>query len=302
MNRPTTADYLHLHFLVLIWGFTAILGLLISVSALSLVFYRTLLAAMGLWLVLYSQKKKLGVAPSDRWKLLGTGLVIALHWTLFFGAARVANASVCLAGMATTSLWTSLLEPLFFRRRLRLVEVVLGVVIMAGLYLIFRFEIDRALGLLMAVFSAMLASVFTIINSQFTRRYSPLTITFYEMSGACGGSLLILGLYLALGWEKLASLAPQPADWLWISILAFVCTVYAYSASVWLMRKFSAFAVNLTVNLEPVYGIMLAWLIFGERERMTAGFYAGTLVILVAVLIYPLLNRKLESKEDFSVQ
>ncbi|MGA0557547.1 DMT family transporter [Larkinella sp. VNQ87] len=292
MQKTTTADYLHLHFLVLIWGFTAILGLLISVSALTLVAYRTLLAALGLAVVLMVQKKMVAIAPADRLKLLATGLVIALHWALFFGAARVANASVCLAGMATGSLWTSLLEPLFFRRRLRLVEVTLGLVVMAGLYLIFRFELDRAVGLLMAVFSAMLAAVFTIINSRFTRRYSALTITFYEMCGAFGGSLVFLGLYLALGLEKPQALWPQPTDWIWISILALVCTVYAYSAAVVLMRKFSAFAINLTVNLEPVYGIMLAWLFFGDRERMTTGFYIGTLVILVAVLAYPVWSRK----------
>ena len=302
MNRPTTADYLHLHFLVLIWGFTAILGVLISVSALTLVVYRTLLSAIGLGILLYAQKKMAPVALSDRLKLLATGLVIALHWALFFEAARTANVSVCLAGMATGSLWTSLLEPLFFRRRLRAVEVILGVVIMAGLYLIFRFEIDRAIGLLMAVFSAMLASIFTIINSQFTRRYPPMIITFYEMSGAFGSSLLFLGLYLAFGLEKPSALWPQPTDWLWISILAFVCTVYAYSASVWLMRKFSAFAVNLTVNLEPVYGIMLARLFFGDRERMTTGFYVGTLIILVAVLVYPALNRKMSERKPYPVQ
>ena len=302
MNRPTTTDYLHLHFLVLIWGFTAILGVLISVSALTLVVYRTLLAAIGLGVLLYVQKKMVPVSSSDRLKLLATGLVIALHWALFFEAARTANVSVCLAGMATGSLWTSLLEPLFFRRRLRAVEVILGVVVMAGLYLIFRFEIDRAAGLVMAVFSAMLASIFTIINSQFTRRYPPMVITFYEMSGAFGSSLLFQGLYLAFGSEKPTTLWPQPTDWLWISILAFVCTVYAYSASVWLMRKFSAFAVNLTVNLEPVYGIMLAWLFFGDRERMTTGFYAGTLIILLAVLVYPALNRRIDKNKNYSVQ
>ncbi|MGV3558458.1 DMT family transporter [Larkinella arboricola] len=302
MNRPTLTDYLHLHFLVLIWGFTAILGLLISVPALTLVVYRTLLAAVGLGVLLVVQRKMVPVAPADRLKLLATGVVIALHWALFFGAARVANASVCLAGMATGSLWTSLLEPLFVRRRLQLIEVVLGMLVMAGLYMIFRFEIDRAAGLLMAVFSAMLAAVFTIVNSQFTRRYPPMTITFYEMSGAFGGSLLFLGLYLAFGLETPSSLWPQPTDWLWIAILAFVCTVYAYSASVWLMRKFSAFAVNLTVNLEPVYGIALAWLFFGDRERMTTGFYAGTVVILVAVLVYPVWQRKMDKKNVYPIQ
>ncbi|WP_266363437.1 DMT family transporter [Tellurirhabdus rosea] len=288
--KPTFKDFVHLHFIVFIWGFTAILGLLVTLPALTLVVYRTLLAAIGLWLVLRFQGAMRPVTPADRTRLLLTGGLVALHWATFFGAARLANASVCLAGLATGSLWTSLLEPLAFRRRVKPVEVALGLVVMAGLYVIFRFEFDRALGLSVAVFSAMLSSLFTIINSQFTRRYSALTITFYEMTGAFLGSLVFLGLYLGLSGEA-ATLIPAGNDWLWIGILAIVCTVYAYSASVQLMRKFTPFAVNLTVNLEPVYGIVLAYLVFGESERMTTGFYLGTLVILAAVLAYPMLNR-----------
>jgi drug/metabolite transporter (DMT)-like permease len=289
-TKPTLKDYLHLHFIVLIWGFTAILGLLISVSSLPLVMYRTLLATLGLGLLLLVQKKSFGVPTADLFKLLGTGVIIAVHWVAFFGAARIANASVCLAGMATCSLWTSLLEPLVIRRRIQALEVGLGLVIIAGLYMIFRFEFDKALGLSVAIFSAMLAAVFSIINSQFTHRYPAQIITFYEMGGAFLGSLLGLGLYLGLSNEPMAVM-PVPSDWVWIVILALVCTVYAYAASVKLMRKFTAFAINLTVNLEPVYGILLAYLVFGESERMTTGFYAGTLVILLAVLAYPVLSR-----------
>ncbi|WP_234736576.1 DMT family transporter [Tellurirhabdus bombi] len=289
-TKPTLKDYLHLHFIVLIWGFTAILGLLISVSSLPLVMYRTLLATLGLGALLLLQKKSFAVPTADRFKLLGTGVIIAVHWVAFFGAARIANASVCLAGMATCSLWTSLLEPLVVRRRIQTLEVGLGLVIIAGLYMIFRFEFDKALGLSVAIFSAMLAAVFSIINSQFTHRYPAQIITFYEMGGAFLGSLLGLGLYLGLSNEPMA-IIPAPNDWIWIVILALVCTVYAYAASVKLMRKFTAFAINLTVNLEPVYGILLAYLVFGESERMTTGFYAGTLVILLAVLAYPVLSR-----------
>lgn len=302
MTKPTLNDYFHLHFLVLIWGFTAVLGLLVDLPAPTLVVYRTLLAALGLWVVLRfrSGESIWGIPTADRWRLLATGGLIALHWIAFFGAARIANASVCLAGMATGSLWTSLLEPIAFRRRVQSLEVALGVVVIAGLYLIFRFEFDRAAGLLLAVFSAMLSAVFTIINSRYAPRYGALTITFYEMVGAFGGSLLFLAVYLTLQTQPMP-LVPAAGDWLWIGILAFVCTVYAYSASVQLMRKFSAFAVNLTVNLEPVYGIVLAWLVFGDRERMTPGFYAGTLVILVAVLAYPFLNHRLEKTKKGSV-
>lgn len=300
MNKPTLSDYLHLHFLVLIWGFTAILGLLLEpLSAPALVAWRTLLAAGGLGVVLavrggatWVQVRRM--SWTERWPLLATGGIIALHWAAFFGAARLANASVCLAGMATGSLWTSLLEPLITRRRVKLIEVVLGVVVLSGLYLIFRFEFDRGAGLVMAVFSAMLAAVFTILNSRFTHRYDALVISFYEMTGAFVGSLGFLGGYLAFvsAPGALNTFVPTGWQWLWIGILALVCTVYAYTAAVRLLRKFSAFAANLTVNLEPVYGIGLAFLVFGDSERMTPGFYVGTLVILVAVLAYPLLTHQ----------
>ncbi len=300
MTKPTLSDYLHLHFLVLIWGFTAILGLLLEpLSAPALVAWRTLLAAGGLGVVLavrggstWAQVRNLSMA--ERWPLLGTGVIIAVHWAAFFGAARLANASVCLAGMATGSLWTSVLEPLITRRRVRTIEVVLGVVVLSGLYLIFRFEFNRGAGLAMAVFSAMLAAVFTILNSRFTHRYDALVISFYEMTGAFVGSLAFLAGYLTLANAPggPTTLVPTGWQWLWLAILAFVCTVYAYTAAVRLLRRFSAFAANLTVNLEPVYGIGLAYLIFGDSERMTPGFYVGTLVILAAVLAYPVLTRR----------
>nr|WP_293838944.1 DMT family transporter [uncultured Arsenicibacter sp.] len=301
--KPKLYDYLHLHFLVVIWGFTAILGLLLDpLNAPAVVAYRTLLASAGLALVVYVRNKDgFTVMAADRWRLLGTGVIIAVHWLAFFGAARLANASVCLAGMATGSIWTSLLEPLLLRRRVRPVEVVLGVVVMFGLYLIFRFAFDKVLGLSVAIFSAMLASLFTIINSRFARRIPALTMSFYEMTGA----FLTSGLFLLLFYltvindagvtDKLSVnqyfVPSSGSQWLWLAVLAGVCTVYAYTASMSLLRKFSPFAVNLTVNLEPVYGILLAVLIFKDKERMTPGFYIGTLVILAAVLAYPIIMK-----------
>jgi drug/metabolite transporter (DMT)-like permease len=194
--------------------------------------------------------------------------------------------------MATCSLWTALLEPLSSRKPVRLLEIFLGLLVVVGLYVIFHFEFDHALGLTLAVASAMLASVFTIINSRFTHRYDSLVITGYEMGGAFLATALFLPFYrqtLAEGQQL--QLVLTAADWLYIALLAWLCTVYAYSAAVRLMKKFSAFAMNLTVNLEPVYGIVLAFLFFGEKERMTTGFYLGTLVILLAVLAYPALSR-----------
>ena len=289
---PTFNNYLHLHFIVLLWGFTAISGRLISIPPVELVLYRTALALVGLGGVLYARGLSPRLGRVDVGRMLATGALLAGHWMLFFGAARVANVSVCLAGMATASLWTSLLEPLLGRKRISGLEVLLGVVIMGGLYLIFRFEFSHGLGLLMAIGSAMLAAIFSIVNSQLSQRHEGFVITFYEMAGALVFTLLLLPLYAHYAAPPGGlRLLPTPADCWHIAFLALVCTVYAYSASVQLLRTFSAFAMSLTINLEPVYGIGLAVLVFGESERMTPGFYGGTLIILLAVLLYPTLAR-----------
>ncbi|MCU0444604.1 MAG: DMT family transporter [Microscillaceae bacterium] len=287
---PNLKDYLQLHFIVLIWGFTAILGKLISIPALELVFYRTLLASVLLAGVLYGQKKSFRVGKRDFWVIIGTGMLIAMHWILFFGAAKL-NASVCLAGMTTATLWTSMIEPIFHRRKIKLFEIALGLVVIGGLYLIFRFEFNHGLALLMAIASAFLAAVFSVINSQLVMRHDHYTITFYEMVGAWAGTVLFLPLHiLYLSDNQGINFLPTSRDVFYIFILAGVCTVYAYSMGVKLMKKFTPFAVNLTVNLEPVYGIVLAFLIFGKEEQMTSGFYLGTLIILGAVLTYPYLK------------
>ncbi len=292
LPKPTFADYLHLHFLVLIWGFTAILGKLINpqLSRISLTFFRTLLAAVGLAVVLWLWKEWKRVPANDRWAMLGVGAIMGLHWLTFFGSAHVSSASVCLAGMSTTSLFTSLLEPLFARRRVRPLEIFLSLLVIAGLYLIFRFEVDQSLGLGLALVSAFLAALFTIANSRFVRRYNALLITFYEMNGATVAMLLGLAGVAFTSGLTAKEVIPQSTDWLWLGILAFVCTVYAYSAGVHLLRKVSPFTLNLTINMEPVYGMVLAYFIL--NERMTAGFYAGSVVILLAVIIYPMLNNR----------
>jgi drug/metabolite transporter (DMT)-like permease len=293
-SSPAFKDYVQLHFIVLIWGFTAILGKLLQpLDSSAVVLFRTMLAVVGMGVILLVRKQTISIPAGDRWRLLATGGIIALHWVTFFLAARIANVSVCLAGMATSSLWASVLEPILLRRRIRLVEVLLGVIVMSGLYLIFRFEFDKVVGLAMAVFSAMLSSLFTIINSRFTQRHDALVISFYEMAGASVGAL---GMWM-LVWatdsaNRVVQYVPQePVQWVWLLILSLVCTVYAYSVGVRLLRKFSPYLAILTVNLEPVYGILLAVLIFGDAEHMTTGFYLGTLVILAAVLAYPFLIR-----------
>jgi drug/metabolite transporter (DMT)-like permease len=295
-------DYVQLHFIVLLWGFTAILGVLIHIPAVEMVFYRTLLAAGGLVVLLNYRGISLWAGKGPIANMLLTGILIAAHWILFFAAARVSSVSICLAGMATGSLWTSILEPLIMRRPFKWYELLLGGVVILGLYVIFRFEFDHALGLTMAIASAFLSSAFTVINSRLTVQHNHFLITFWEMVGACLATALFFPLYTAtLAESGSLMLALNWVDVACLLVLALVCTVYAYSVSVELQKRLSAFTVNLTVNLEPIYGILLAIIIFNEHQQLTTGFFMGTGIILSAVLIYPVLVR-LERRRQLAVR
>jgi drug/metabolite transporter (DMT)-like permease len=300
MLPATFKDYLLLHFIVLIWGVTSILGLLISLPSLELVFYRTLLAAIGVAVLMGIRKESLRVAPMDLLKIVGVGVLISLHWIFFFWSAKVSTASVCLAGMATTSLWTSFLDPLINKKRIKPFEVALGLLVISGLLVIFQFENGYWLGLFMALAAAFLSALFSILNGRLTFRYSPYQITFYEMAAASLVALLFLPLYSyidgsAIQWDW------KGMDWFWLLILAGICTVYAFSVSVELMKRLPVFSINLTINLEPVYGILLAVLIFGEKEKMTQEFYLGTGIIFVSVLIYPVINSWQKKRKEASI-
>jgi drug/metabolite transporter (DMT)-like permease len=289
-------SYLTLHFLVLIWGFTAILGKLISLPAVEVVFYRTLIAALALILFILVTKRSFRTSGRRGYHMqLGTGAIIAAHWILFFLSARISNVSVSLAGMATCSLWTAVLEPLYYKKNIKPFEIFLGLMGLVGMIIIFNVAFTFWLGLVLAVVSALLASIFTIINAEFVRRgRDPFVITFFEMAGAFGSIVLFLPLYYYIQGTVVLDVSWN--DFLWLGILAIVCTVYAYSISVKLMKDISPFVMNLTVNLEPIYGIILAILIFGSSEEMSPGFYMGTSLILLAVLSYPVFNWYLKRK------
>lgn len=291
IGKATIKDYFLLHFIVLIWGFTAILGLLISLPALELVFYRTLIAAFGVALVAFLRKKPLAVTLPQLMKIAGVGVLISLHWIFFFWSARLSTASVCLAGMATTSLWTAFVDPVINRTKIKWYEVALGLLVISGLLVIFQFETGYWMGLSMALVAAFFGALFSVLNGRLTLRHTPYQITFYEMAAACLFALAFMPLYAAFISEgQPLQFAWKGFDWLWLLVLGGVCTVYAFSVSVELMKRLSVFTINLTINLEPVYGIVLAVLIFGESEKMTPQFYLGTLIILVSVLLYPVMN------------
>jgi drug/metabolite transporter (DMT)-like permease len=291
MQTGSIKDYLLLHFIVLIWGITSILGLLISLPALELVFYRTLLASLGVGILMVWRKQSMWVPTAQLIKIVGVGILISLHWIFFFWSSKVSTASVCLAGMATTSLWTAFVDPIINRTKIKWYEVALGLLVISGLVVIFQFESGYWLGLSLALLSAFLSALFSVFNARLTFRHTPYQITLYEMAAASLFALLFMPIYS----EFLNEGAPiqwawKGLDWLWMLILSGICTVYAFSVSVELMKRVSVFTINLTINLEPVYGILLAVLVFGEKEKMTPQFYLGTLVILISVLIYPVIN------------
>ncbi len=290
-------DYLLLHFIVFIWGFAAIFGVLISLPAVEVVLYRTGLSAIGLFFIVWFSGKKFGIrSGTDRSTIFLVGVLIAIHWILFFLSAKISNVSVCLAGMATASLWTSLFEPVYFRYRIKNFEVLLSVIALGGMVIIFNVEFDHFVGLLFAILSAMSAAAFTVLNSSLIKRNDHFVITFYEMGIAAASIGLGYPFFLWLSGVEGFQMSIGFYDWLFVFLLAGLCTVFAYSYSIKLMRRLSAFNINLTINLEPVYGIMLAVIIFGEKEKMSFGFYLGTLLILISVLAYPILNRIVRKK------
>ncbi len=288
-QKASIRHYVELHFIILLFGFTAILGKLISISAIELVAYRMSLAALGIAAILVFQRKTFGVPLKYLWRILLVGLIVAAHWVFFFEAAKVSNVSVTLGVMASGTLFVSILEPLIEKRKIWWVEVLIGIVIMIGLYILTQFAFEYIRGIIYALISSFLAALFGVFNRQLTQKFDSLTISFYEMIAGFLGILLyfVIQNISITPPNQLASL-----DYIWIPILAFLCTAYAFVGIVRLMKNISAYTVSLTINLEPVYGIIIAFFIFGESERMDLGFYIGTLVLLLAVFVYPILKRR----------
>jgi drug/metabolite transporter (DMT)-like permease len=243
--------------------------------------------------VIWFTKGQFEVTRNDLVKLLLVGLIVALHWLAFFGSARVSNVSVSLVGFATNSLWAALLEPWFNKTKFKKYEIILGVIVIFGLYIIFSFDFQYKAGLMLGILAGFTSALFSVYNSRFVKRIPARTITFYEMIGVFVGAGIFLPIYSSFG--NGINLTPTYMDLFYIAVLAGVCSVYAYTVAVELMKRVSVFMIQLTLNLEPVYGIVMAVIIFGEKEKMNFNFYIGTLIIMSAVAIYPLLKRKFET-------
>jgi drug/metabolite transporter (DMT)-like permease len=291
----TSTDYLKLHFIVFLWGFSAILGKLVTLPAVEMVWYRSLLAAIGMGAVIFFTRGQFKVARADLLKLFGIGFIVAFHWIVFFGSARVSNVSVSLVGFATNSLWASLLDPWFNKTQIKKYEVILGMIVLTGLYIIFSFDFQYKLGLLLGISAGFTSSLFSVFNSKMVKRIPARSITFYEMIGVFLGTGVFFPFYKMLWADNHhLNLVPSGMDLLYIGVLAGVCSVYAYTVAVELMKRISVFMIQLTLNLEPVYGIIMAVIIFGQQEKMNFNFYVGTAIILGAVITYPFVKKRFE--------
>ncbi len=289
-------NYLLLHFIVFIWGFTAILGALITIDAIPLVFFRMGLAVLFIAIYFLIKKKSFYLDKTGLLKFLFTGIVIATHWIFFFKAIKVSNVSVALVTMSTGAFFTSLLEPIFFKRKIKLLEIVLGLFVIVGLYIIFNFESQYQLGIFYALIASFLGSLFAVLNGLFIKKYDANRISFYQLLFG----VLFVTVYLFINNRfSIAFFDLSNLDWMYLVILSSICTAYAFIASVKVMEYLSPYTVMLTINLEPIYAIILALFIFGDKEKMNPEFYLGACIVLGVVLLNGIISNKSKFKEKF---
>ena len=289
MLSDNTKSYFKLHWIVFIWGFTAVLGRLITLDAMPLVWFRMLFAVVFIFIYNKFTKTSIRLPKKVILKFLVAGLVIALHWFTFFRAIKVSNVSITLACLSTGAFFTSIIEPIFFKKKIIWYEIFFGLLVVVGLSIIFKVEGNYIEGIVLALISAFLSACFAVINSKFVVNYEPKVISFYELFGG----VLFFSIFL-FGTSSFNSEFFQLSinDFLYLLVLSSVCTAYAFIASTSIMKFLSPYTVMLTINLEPIYGILLAVLIFKEREQMSPTFYFGALLILITVVLNAVLKAK----------
>ena len=282
MQRDNLKSYLQLHFIVFIWGFTAVLGELISIREASLVWYRMLLAGIFLFGYIIWTKKSFILPAKAIMQLTLVGFLIAIHWIYFFKAINVSNVSVTLAMFSVGAFFASILEPIFYKRKMLWYEVLFGLIIISGLFMIMKVETKYIEGILYALFSVFIGVLFTIFNGKLTQKYDSTIITLYEFFAG----FLFVSIYLLIEGKFDANFFTiSIRDWVLILLLSSIFTAYAFTASVKVMQKLTPYTVMLTTNLEPVYGIFLAYFIIGEDEKMSIPFYIVSAIILITVIL-----------------
>jgi drug/metabolite transporter (DMT)-like permease len=287
--ESTKKNLLILHFTVLIWGFTGVLGKVISIDAVPLVWYRVLIATGTLLAWFLITKKDIKITKKQFIQFFLTGAIVAIHWIFFFHAIKVSTVSVTLVCLSSFTLFTAILEPLIKKQPIQIGDILVGLIIILGIYMIFKFEGQYTLGIIFGLLAAVASSLFSTINSTLVQKSEPSIIGFYELVGG----LFWITLYRLYDGSLIhSSFNLSLNDWLYIGLLGTLCTSLAYVAGVSVMRTLSAFRVALITNLEPVYGILLAFIFFKDKEQMTGGFYIGAAIILSTIFFYPIYKKR----------
>lgn len=290
--------FLQLHIAVFLAGFTGILGRLIDLNEGLLVWYRLFITSVTMW-ILFSLTKKLKRIPwSDILKLSGIGFLAAVHWVTFYGSIKYANVSVALVCFSAVGFFTALLEPLILRVRFNWVEVLLGLIVMAGIYLIFHFDPQYKTGIILGILSAVFIAVVIILLKQLVKRINPETLLTYQLSGGLVTLTACMPFYLQ--YFPTDYIIPDANDWMWLLVLAWLCSVIAFQFSAYALKKLSAFTVNLTFNLEPVYGIILAFVVYQENELLSKWFFIGFAMIAAALIIHVIMVLREAKKQKMN--
>lgn len=284
---------LYMHTAVLLWGFTGVLGRAISLDFAVLVWWRMFLTAILVALIITGRRNWRKVAPADVLRLTFIGCLIGIHWVAFYGAIKFANASIALICLSTASVFTALLDPLVNKGKFVASELLLGLLAIGGVYLIYHGALDMSTGVFLGVIAAILSAIFTVLNKKIAHKYPARVMVFYEMTAGWLLISVLLGVVLAAGAEQWLISPQNPAgrlifwpsleDWLWLLVLALCCTVWAQSLALSALKQLSSFTVTLSVNLEPVYGIALAFLFYQEQKDLHASFYWGMGLIILSV-------------------
>ena len=276
MQKNKLKSLIHFHFIVFIFGFTAILGSLISIDSIEIVWYRMALASIVLLIYAVAFKKQINIPKSLILKLLFSGMIIALHWVTFFKAIKVSNVSITLSVLSLGAFLTSLLEPIFYRRKIILYEIIFGLIVVIGMSLIFKSQFQYIEGILYALVSVFLSVLFGLINGKLINKASSLAISIYELLGG----VLLISIILLLS-DKINSdfFNLSENDFYWLLILAIVCTAYAFVVSVDVLKHLSPYSLMISINMEPVYGIILAIILLDESNDLSFNFYLGFILI-----------------------
>lgn len=285
--------YLQIHVAVILFGFTAILGDLIQLPAVVLVWWRVLITSVSLMFFLKFGKTLIQIPAKQIRAYIIIGILIGLHWICFYGAIKLSNASIALVCMSTTSLFTSLIEPIFFRTKVNKLELILAASVIPGMLLIVNnINTEYITGVWVGLASALLAAIFSTLNKVNIKGADPYSISFIELSSAWMMISLLLGVMWIFGYQAETFLPPDISDWVYLIILALLCTTLAQVLTLKSLHHLSAFAVNLVINLEPVYGILMAIFILNDHKELSPLFYLGGGIILLSVMLYPYLHKK----------